>query len=135
MTDEDKAMAVSCAYSYAMAQAKSSVSKYKPDGWIAKAKANPLLPVQDYIVNYVTYGGTDGVEKYEKTEQAAKQYGVSTDAMTKLKDTEKATDDNGRWKKVELQDYIERNFPRDQWSDAFNAYKAISGYRTKRVDG
>lgn len=43
----------------------------------------------------------------------------------------KATDDNGRWKKAEVQEYIERNFPSNQWSQALEAYKSVSSLNWK----
>lgn len=57
LTDDDKAKAVRYAYEYANAIAKTKVSEYQPDGWVAKAMEtckNTNLSVARYIFAYMS---------------------------------------------------------------------------------
>lgn len=141
LSDEDKVDAVRKVYEYATAGAKEKVSDYRVgnSSWINKARSNPM-PIQDYIVAYEKYGGSAGIEKQQKIAAAAKQTGMAVDSFTKLKEAESAavkaknanSDTNhSRWTKKELMGYIEKNYPKNQWNNAFSTYTSYSNLNWK----
>ena len=65
MTDFDRVKAIDLAYDYANAVAKTKVSKYVPEGWIAKAiatnKSTGLSP-DKYIPLYLAQKGIESLK-------------------------------------------------------------------------
>ena len=65
LSNEEKVKAVSLCYEYANAVAKTKVSNYKPDGWVAKAinanKKSGISPDQ-YALAYMAQGGVESLK-------------------------------------------------------------------------
>lgn len=65
LTDGDKARAIQLAYEYANAVAKTKVSEYQPEGWVAKALEtckNTNLSVARYILAYMSQKGIESLK-------------------------------------------------------------------------
>ena len=65
LTDGDKARAIQYAYEYANAVAKTKVSEYQPEGWVAKALEtckNTNLSVARYIFAYMSQVGIESLK-------------------------------------------------------------------------
>lgn len=80
LSDEEKAKAISDAYSYADAVAKSNVSRYEPDGWVKKAIESGV-DAADYIL--YRFGLDDGMSLSDKSALMEKS-GITGQQKTSL---------------------------------------------------
>ncbi len=130
--DTTKADLLNCCYRYSYEAAKAEVlGDGAVDKWVLharNAKSELGMSTADYLASLEKYGsdvmsGT-GFEKTKRMLDA----GLSLDDWAKMRGNVDA-DKNGSVKKVELTDYIEAHFPKEQWRALFDAYKGGQNWK------
>lgn len=114
------------AYDYANQFARGQVlGKDSMESWALNsqtAQADIGVSQAEFFCLYEKYGSSImGGTGYEKTKRMVKS-GLTVDQWATMKGKVDA-DGNGNVKKVELETYIEGNFPRGKWRQIFDAYK------------
>ena len=130
--DETRAGLLSRCYTYSYEAAKAGVlGDGAVDKWVVHARdaqSELGMSTADYLAALETYGsGVMSGTGFDKTKRML-DAGLSLDDWAKMRESVDA-DGNGSVKKAELTGYIEANFPQEQWSALFDAYKGGQNWK------
>ncbi len=91
LSDTDKADAIQNAYDYANALAKTKVSKYQPDGWIAKAQKSGIDPAVYILYRASADGDGNGSVSQKEAESAIRLLPIADGQKASLWQSQNST--------------------------------------------